>query len=96
MSSKVKYTSIFLKLNSGNCTCYPSKCFSQHAGVKIGKIVHIQSRDALRPIASQRKYLMHSNKRFLYALVMVWNLNQLRIHNTSDTRTFSQILSLTL
>ena len=38
MSSKVKYTSIFLKLNSNNCTCYPSKCFSQHAGVKIGKL----------------------------------------------------------
>ena len=94
MSSKVKYTSIFLKLNSGNCICYHSKCFSQHAGVKIGKLFifsHVTT-----PIACQRKYLMHSNKRFLYALVMVWNLNQLRIHNTSDIRRFSQISSLTL
>ena len=62
--SKDKYPSIFLKPNRGYCLYYPSNIFrNTHLGNITGYApvlaVHIQSRDAFRPIACERKYLMN-------------------------------------
>ena len=49
--------------NGGYCVYYPSNIFATRAVLKIRDIFrfllgHFQSRDASRPIARERKYLM--------------------------------------
>ena len=67
MMSKEKYPSIFLKPNEDYCVYYPSNIFGNmhlenvtgYSPVLAG--LFIQSRDAFKPIACERKYLMDYN-----------------------------------
>ena len=53
---------IFSKVNWGYCVYYPSNVFAtkgkSHSDIPKFKLGHIQSRDAFRPVACGRKYLM--------------------------------------
>ena len=69
--SRDKYLSIVLKPNGGYCVYYPSNIFrNAHLGNITGYSAvlagNIQSRDAFRPIACERKYLMDFKDRYVH------------------------------